>query len=168
MKMRSAIAVVLGLSMLMTGCVTTNTPLNEALFPPSQVTVAVWGDGSGYQPTFAIDVPPDACDSEAYVDGFKDSFISNWNPTIRTKYDLFRLRAMNNRKDAAAVANRDMYQAKLIGTKRGYVSNLSKYQPKYGMRSNLEMCQQNSYYSGKQAGAAAVLRERELLVANEK
>lgn len=56
----------------------------------STVPVGRLGDGTGYQPQFNITVPAKNCrknvplDQQAYIDGFKDKYVSVWDQFIVT------------------------------------------------------------------------------------
>lgn len=148
------------------GCETTSGPLGDLLKPAPPAVVGDWGDGTGYQPVLAPQVPFDVCDSPAYIDGYKDGFIYNWNTIIKTKRDTFRLRAQNRPGDRAAAYNRDLYESRVIGT-RGYSSRESKYLPS-SMLSKSGTCRTEAYYSGKRAGNDIATRERQALALQEK
>ena len=139
--------------------------INGALSGAKTAAVGPLGDGTGYQPVLNIAVPGGVCHSQAFVDGYKDAFIQNWNQAVSTKVAQFNAQSSAAPKDQNAKSNLAMYKARVIGTK-GYLGHQMDY--KMDISSfNANNCPYQSYQKGQAAGMDSVASNWKALVAQE-
>lgn len=139
--------------------------INGALSGAKTATAGPLGDGTGYQPVLNVAVPGGVCNSQAFVDGYKDAFIQNWNQAVSTKVAQFNAQALASSKDVNAKSNLAMYKARMIGTK-GYLGHQMDY--KMDITSfNANNCPYQSYQKGQAAGMDSVSANWKALVAQE-
>jgi|ThiBio_inoc_biof_1041523.scaffolds.fasta_scaffold00229_7 hypothetical protein len=138
---------------------------NAALSGATSRPVGQLGDGSGYQPVFNIAVPGGVCHQQAFIDGFKDSYLQNWNQFVSTKVTQYTAETMKANASAAAKKNLALYQSRVIGTKK-YIGHAMDY--KLDVSSfNANNCPYQSYQKGMSAGMDAVSSDWKALVAQE-
>lgn len=136
---------------------------NAALSGATSRPVGQLGDGTGYQPVFNIDMPGGVCNQQAYVDGFKDAYILNWNQFVDTKISLFSAQSRNGVRTAKQ--NLALYKSRVIGTK-GYLGHQMDY--KMNLSSfNADNCPYLSYTKGQNGGMEAVAADQKAIVAQE-
>ena len=138
---------------------------NAALSGASSRPVGQLGDGSGYQPVFNIAVPGGVCHQRAFIDGFKDSYLQNWNQFVSTKVTQYTAETMKPTPSAAATTNLTLYQSRVIGAKK-YTGHAMDY--KLDVSSfNANNCPYQSYQKGLSAGVDAASSDWKALVAQE-
>jgi len=136
--------------------------VNDALSGASSVPVGALGDGSGYQPNFNVSVPGTVCNRQAYLDGFKDSYLVQWNQFVDGKQTMYRTMAKQDQRNAPAKQNADLYKSRQIGAMR-YMGHQADYPPDFTANN----CAYRSYVAGQTAGLDAVNRDSRALVAQE-
>ena len=139
--------------------------INGALAGAHSGPVGQLGDGTGYQPVFNVSVPGGVCNQQAFLDGFKDAYLQNWNQFVSTKVSQFTAQSMASPKDQNAKQNLAFYKARTIGTK-GYIGHQMDY--KMDVSSfNANNCPYQSYQKGQSAGMDAVATNWKATVAQE-
>ena len=138
---------------------------NAALSGASSRQAGKLGDGSGYQPVLNIAVPGGVCHQQAFMDGFKDSYLLNWNQFVGTKVAHYTAETMKPNHSAAAKKNLALYQSRVIGAKK-YIGHAMTYQLD-ASSLNANNCPYQSYQKGQSAGMNAVSADWKDLVAQE-
>lgn len=138
----------LGLLIILSGCA--NLPqLNTSLaqFNPSvSVPVGQLGDGTGYQPIFNISIPTGTCNQQAFIDGFKDGYLSGWNSSVHEK--------INDLDGHVPKSKLLAYRSKLIGSEN-YQTHAGSY-PLFGPYGYQDTCGHASYQNGNAQGGLSV------------
>lgn len=162
--------ILVGLVAAISGCANLQTvndqlgKINGTLAGSSASPVGQLGDGTGYQPTFNIQTPAGVCNHQAFVDGFKDAYLQNWNQYVSGKVAQFNAVVTGDPANSQARNNLALYRSKMIGTK-GYTGHQMNYQMQLGANSN---CPYQSYQRGQDAGMNAVLSNWKVLISEEK
>ncbi len=139
---------------------------NATLAGAHSAAVGQLGDGSGYQPALNVAVPAGVCNQQAFIDGFKDSYLVSWNQQVGTKVAQYTAEASQAHASAAAKQNLALYKARMIGAKK-YVGHAMDY--KLDVSSfNADNCPYRSYQKGQSAGMDAVASDWKALVAQER
>ncbi len=119
----------------------------------STIYIRGWNVGAvGYQPQFNVQMPTSICSSTAYMAGWQDKFVENWNPFI----DLKKMQYQNNPN------NLSLYKDKTIVN---YQSHASQYVLNLGLSAN--NCEHIAYLEGGNAGMAAFSSEKLRIAAQE-
>lgn len=137
--------------------------------PSAQPRVQTIGPAGGYQEVnVAIPVSSEACNANAFIEGFKADYFNRWNQLVGTKESIFALQVRHEPSNANAAWNLRLYQGKLF--------NLSRYDSRgdlYGLQllasqNYNERCAANSYQMGRNAGAAAAQKAYQRLAVQER
>lgn len=119
----------------------------------------VMGPPGGYQqPWTAVPTAPDACNSQAFMEGYKAEYYLTWNRLIGPKQGMFEMQAKQRPADPVVAWNASLYKGKLFNL-QGYDNGQSRY----GMHNitstdYLKRCAATSYQKGQNAGGAAALQ----------
>lgn len=114
-KLLGAVAVIAALA----GCSTADLKsMNDSLLKLAGpgLTSMQLGDGSGYRPSVAVEVPGGVCDRASFDDGVRVGYITSWNKLVGERANMHTLKLQNNPKDYRNQANVQLYRNKLIGT----------------------------------------------------
>lgn len=129
----------------------------------------VMGPPGGYQqPWTAVPTAPDACNSQAFMEGYKAEYYLTWNRLIGPKQGMFEMQAKQRPTDPVVAWNASLYKGKLFNL-QGYDNGQSRY----GMHNitstdYLKRCAATSYQKGQNAGGAAALQGFRELEAKER
>lgn len=136
--------------------------MNQTLSGATTVAIGKLGDGTGYQPPLTAPMPKDACHQQAFVYGFKDTYLQNWQTFVDMKVTTYQNLSRGKGGDSTAKKNLALYKSRQIGM-AGYVGHSSDYPPNYGGNQ----CPYQSYILGQQAGLDAYTRDMKTLSAQE-
>lgn len=112
-------------------------------------TVTSFGDGTGYQPTVTVLIPPQTCNQQAFLDGYKDKYVYYWNQWIYTKVAGYSFA-----QDKTGKKNLAYYKSLRIGT-HGYLGHPTNYTAN-STNWNTTQCLLSSRTSGETAAMQAV------------
>jgi len=127
------------------------------------------GPAGGYQqPNVVIPVGSDACNADAFMEGYKADYYLTWNQFVGPKEGIYQTNANQRPGDARVAWNLALYKGKRF--------NLNGYDNKtavYGMQNLTSSdytvrCAATSYQKGKNAGTAAALQAYKALEAQER
>ncbi len=125
------------------------------------VPVGQLGDGTGYQPQFNISVPANACNQQAYLDGFKDQYVSTWDAFINShsQTPVYGLPDTPKR-----VASFKFYRSHFIGMKN-FMRHTSESLSDATGTNRAQACIYASYIKGEADSWAVVTAAEQQLVA---
>ena len=111
------------------------------------------GAAGGYQLSGVdVAVPADACSSDAFVDGFKESYISRWDLDVGTWQGIADLAVKRNPGDTKAAWNLSLYRGKQFKLDSS-IRHPTSYDSVNLTSSNYAVsCIPNSFQRGKTAG----------------
>lgn len=133
---------------------------NQGTGMGATVPVGQLGDGTGYQPQFNIGVPTNACNQQAYIDGFKDQYVMDWDAFI-TQHENTPFYGLPGRQEEVALAK--FYQGHFIGMKN-FRRHSSEAMPDVTGTNRAQACIYASYLAGKtNGGHAAITAEQQLV-----
>lgn len=137
--------------------------------PGTQPRVQTIGPAGGYQEVnVAIPVSSEACNANAFIEGFKADYFSRWNQLVGTKEGIFALQVRHEPANANAAWNLRLYRGKLFNLSR-YDSKDDPYGPQHLVSQDYnERCAANSYQMGRNAGASAAQKAYRRLVEQER
>ncbi len=139
--MKKQLMMCIGFLVILSGCA--NVPQISSLsqfIPATSTPVGQLGDGTGYQPVFNIPIPAGTCNKQAFIDGFKDGYLSGWNSPIHEKINDGHV---SKQKLLA-------YKSKLIGS-TNYQTHATNY-PLFGSYGYQDNCGHGSYGIGNAQG----------------
>ena len=127
------------------------------------------GPAGGYQqPNVTVQVAADACNADAFIEGYKADYYLTWNQFVGPKEGIYQQLARQQPSDARVAWNLALYKGKRF--------NLNAYDNKtsvYGMQNLTSTdyavrCAATSYQKGKNAGNAAAMNAYRQLAAQER
>lgn len=158
--MRSICAIIAS-SMLAACAQLPKLPDFSGVAKPPQVQVVELGSAGGWQVSEQVQIPDDVCNSVAYIEGYKGSYMLEWNRVVVGKASLFALQTKaGNRGTSAADAahNLDLYRGKNFNL-RGYNDQSAQYGPQGLVSQDKQIqCSALSHFKGKNAGTTASLQ----------
>jgi len=165
--MRNILLVMLACGALLAGCAENMKVLQGGDHEPtssnSEAVIGTLGETGGYQlRNVAVPVPAGACDKEAFIEGYKNEYVLQWNTAIRDKQTLFELQANQNPGDPIAKHNHALYEGKIFRT------TLSKPLDLHPDSESVHNRVSVSYQKGKNAAMDAVSRDVANLAAQER
>ena len=121
---------------------------------PDFRSVALGPDG-GYQlPNVPVQIAADACNAEAFVEGYKATYYVTWNQFVGPKEGIYQQLARQQPKDARVAWNLALYRSKRFNL-NGYDNKTSVYGMQNLTSSNYALrCAAVSYQKGQNAGTA--------------
>ena len=134
------------LALLLTACASTQWPQEN------------FGSAGGYMKTVPVEPPPDTCDPDAYIDGYRSGYMPGWNRAIADKMELYRAGAKQNPPDAKSKAAYEFYSGKLFDLK-----SVDEKETRYGFVPPSVECEFHSYSLGKSRGAKDAARDLDAL-----
>lgn len=115
--------------------------------------------GGGWQVSERVQIPDDVCNPAAYVEGYKSSYMIEWNRVVVGKANLFALQAksVNRGTSAEAAHNLELYRGKVFNL-RGHNDQSAQYGPQGLVSQDKKIqCSALSHFKGKNAGSTASL-----------
>ncbi len=128
------------------------------------------GPSGGYQePNVTVAVPPDACNADAFIEGYKADYYLTWNRFVGPKESIYQTQAQQRPSDARVAWNLSLYKGKQFNL-NGYDDRAAAI---YGMQNLVSpdyalRCAATSYQKGKNAGTAAAMQAYKQLEAQER
>lgn len=119
-----------------------------------------FGDGTGYQPSLKVPLPKTACDHPAFIKGFKDTYLQQWDQFVSEKLSLYQDKARLTPKNAAYQKNVALYKSRMIGIS-GNLGDGKGYHPTPNCSPF------DSYQSGQNAALDRVTKDEKALVSME-
>ncbi len=124
------------------------------------IEISHFGDGTGYQPSLKVPLPKSACDQPAFVKGFKDTYLEQWDRFVSEKLSLYQDKSKLSPQNAAYQKNVALYKARMIGIS-GNLGDGKGYRP-------VPNCSPfDSYQSGQNAALDRVTQDEKALVSTE-
>ncbi|WP_226034426.1 hypothetical protein [Aquitalea palustris] len=116
----------------------------------------------GLQTTISVDTPAAVCNTTAFKDGAKASYVRSWNDLIRSRAMMWHLKAQSGGGNIAK-ANDRLYANKSFSTTGLPLE--SNYQLQVGANAN--NCNYDSFTKGKNAGMDAASRDYNAILQSE-
>ena len=124
---------------------------------PAARSVALGPAGGYQQPNVTVQVAADACNADAFIEGYKGDYYLTWNQFVGPKEGIYQQLARQQPSDARVAWNLALYKGKRFNL-NGYDNKTSVY----GMQNLTSQdyairCAATSYQKGKNAGTAAAM-----------
>lgn len=144
-------------------------PLPALQAPAGAGVSTTLGPAGGYQePNVNITVPIDAaCNSVAYVDGYKAGYYQTWNQYIGPKESIYQLNATQYPTDQRIAFNNALYKGKRFN-QAAFDSKAGFYLPMLSSPDLNKRCTATAYQKGQNTGTAAALTAYRALAAKER
>ncbi len=135
---------------------------------PAARSVALGPAGGYQQPNVTVQVAADACNADAFIEGYKADYYLTWNQFVGPKEGIYQQLARQQPSDARVAWNLALYKGKRFNL-NGYDNKTSVY----GMQNLTSQdyairCAATSYQKGKNAGTAAAMSAYKQLEAQER
>ena len=135
---------------------------------PAGRSVALGPAGGYQQPNMTVQVAVDACNADAFIEGYKADYYLTWNQFVGPKEGIYQQLARQQPSNARAAWNLALYKGKRFNL-NGYDNKTSVY----GMQNLTSTdyavrCAATSYQKGKNAGTAAAMSAYKQLEAQER
>jgi|GEM_PF-2133570 len=127
------------------------------------------GPPGGYQePNVTVAIPPDACNADAFIEGYKAAYYLTWNQFVGPKEGIYQTQAQQRPGDARVAWNLSLYKGKRFNL-NGYDDRATIYGPQNLVSPDYALrCAAISYQKGKNAGTAAAMQAYKQLEAQER
>ena len=129
---------------------------------PMQWTQETFGTPPGYVKTFNMVPRLDSCDPDAYIDGYRFGYMTNWNQTISKSMESYDLSLKQNPQDHQAQSKYAFYKSKLFN-----MDSVNQKETRFGFVPPSVTCESDSYAMGRGQGSTDAIRDAEAIRAPE-
>ena len=129
-------------------------PLFACTPMPKQWPEETFGSPGGYVKTLKIAPPPDICDPDAYINGYRHGYMLSWNQEIKKILDMYGSTLRQNPQDAKAKADSEFYMGKLFD-----LGNVDQEENRYGFVPSTPDCEFRSNNFGRRQGTIDSVRD---------
>lgn len=112
------------------------------------------GGSEGYLKYVDLQAPEDACNKQAFKEGFISSYLLTWNDWVGAKERYFSNASFSEPVESAARQNHLMYQKKIFNL-AGLDLDSRPYSTDNAYRDEVARCAVTSYGRGRNAGTVA-------------
>ena len=125
-----------------------------ACTPVKWPEVITFGSPGGYIKTIKLAPPPNICDPDTYINGYRPGYMMSWNREIIEKLNMYGEALRLNPQDAQTKSRAEFYKSKLFD-----LSNVYQKENRYGFVPSSPECE----FHGRERGMNDAARDVEAL-----
>ncbi len=121
---------------------------------PMQWAQETFGTPPGYVKTFNMVPRLDSCDPDAYINGYRFGYMTNWNQEITKSVEAYDSALKQTPQDSQTQAKYKFYKSKLFN-----MDSVNKKETRFDYVPPSVTCESDSYAMGRGQGSKDAIRD---------